>query len=83
LVDPYETTFWHDPQPDVEQQVGIGPTTDGDTFSDDCTVDTDEERSGWQSLIYTDGAYDKVYWYVKGPGDGEFGSFVDISWGTV
>ena len=58
---PYETTFFHDPQPDVELQVGIGPTTDGETFSDDCTVDTDEERTDWQSLIYTDGAYDAVY----------------------
>lgn len=45
----YSTIFWHtyDPEDDVEQLEGIGPTTDGETFSDDCTVRTDEERDSW------------------------------------
>ena len=76
----YSDTFWHVPEEDVDQQVGIGPTTDGDTFSDDCTVDSEEERTNWQSLIFTDGPYSAVYWYVKGPEDPADTS-AGVSWG--
>ncbi len=78
----YSTEFEHDPEDDVEQLEGIGPTTDGETFSDDCTVRTDEERDSWQSLVYTDILYHAVYWYVKAPGDtSAYGTFVEADWG--
>ena len=81
---PYTYGFTHDPETEVEQLVGIGPTTDGETFSDDCNVDSDEERSNWQSLVYTDTPYDAVYWYVKAPGDTSAdGSPAGVDWGTV
>ena len=77
---PYTYGFTHKPETKVEQLVGIGPTTDGETFSDDCKVNSDDERSNWQSLIYTDIPYQAVYWYVKAPGD-SYGSQVSVSWG--
>ncbi|MYG00467.1 hypothetical protein F4212_15230 [Candidatus Poribacteria bacterium] len=78
----YSTTFEHDPATAVEQLEGIGPTTDGETFSDDCTANNDRERSNWQSLVYTDAPYDAVYWYVKAPGDTSAdGSYVGVDWG--
>ena len=81
-VIPYETVFKHEPQRDVELQVGIGPTTDGETFSDDCEVTLPDERENWQSLIYTDGLYHAVYWYVKAPGDtSAYGTPAGVSWG--
>lgn len=68
---PYSYEFWHEPTEDVALQVGIGPTTteDGETFSDDCFVDSAGERAEWHSLVYTDTPYDTIYWYVKAPGD--------------
>ena len=79
---PYKTRFLHDPTDEVELQVGIGPTTDGETFSDDCKVDSRDERENWQSLIYTDGLYHAVYWYVKAPEDtSALGSPAGVSWG--
>ena len=78
----YSSTFQYDPETDVEHLEGLGPTKDGETFSDDCKVDTDNERANWQSLIYTDGLYDVVYWYVKAPGDSAYyGSHAGESWG--
>ncbi len=78
----YSTTFRHDPKTDVEQLEGLGPTTDGETFSDDCKADSEDERTNWQSLIYTDGLYHAVYWYVKAPGDtSAYGSTAGVSWG--
>ena len=65
----YSTTFTHEPEEDVEQLEGLGPTTDGETFSDDCTVNTGDEWENWESLIYTEGPYHSVYWYVRGPED--------------
>ena len=61
--------FTHDPETDEEEIHGIGPTKDGETFSDDCTVDkksTDPEKdewTTWQSLVITEIPYDVVYWY--------------------
>ncbi len=79
---PYSTTFEHEPETDVEQQVGIGPTTDGDTFSDDCKADTEDEWESWESLIYTEGLYNAVYWYVRAPEDtSSLGTHVDTSYG--
>ena len=75
----YSTPFTHDPETDVEQLEGIGPTEDGETFSDDCKANTDDERANWQSLIYTDIPYQAVYWYVKAPGESY--SQVSVSWG--
>lgn len=64
----YTYGFRHEPVTEVEQLVGIGPTTDGETFSDDCMVDWrsnhHDEGEDWQSLIYTDSPYDEIYWYV-------------------
>ncbi|MDE0480957.1 MAG: hypothetical protein OXI67_00130 [Candidatus Poribacteria bacterium] len=80
----YSYTFRHNPETAVEQLEGIGPTTDGETFSDDCTVNSndDDERESWQSLIYTDTPYYAVYWYVKAPGDtSTYGSNADVTWG--
>ena len=78
---PYSTPFRHNPKTAVEQLEGIGPTKDGETFSGDCTVNSnDDERANWQSLIYTDTPYQSVYWYVKAPGD-SYGSQVGVSWG--
>ena len=73
----YSDTFTHHPEEDVDQLVGLGPTEDGETFSGDCIVNTDNERTSWESLLYTDTSYDAVYWYVKAPGDtSAFGSFM-------
>ena len=58
---------------------GLGPTTDGETFSDNCKA-----RGGdsWQSLIKTGGLYSAVYWYVKAPGDtSALGTNVETDWG--
>lgn len=81
---PYSTNFWHNPETAVEQLEGIGPTINGTEFSDDCTVNSndDDERASWQSLIYTDTPYYAVYWYLKAPGDtsGD-GSFLGDDWG--
>jgi len=60
--------FTHNPETDVEEIIGIGPTTTGTEFSDDCTCNLNTERD-WQSLMITDAPYDEVYWYVKAPGD--------------
>lgn len=79
-------TFTHEPETIVEQLEGIGPTKDGETFSDDCKVNSrssdpeKDEWTTWQSLIYTDTPYYKVYWYKKGPGDTS-GSLMDIDYG--
>ena len=78
----YSDTFWHEPETAVEQLEGLGPTTDGETFSDDCTVNKGDEWEKWQSLIYTEGPYYAVYWYVKAPGDtSAHGSPKGVSWG--
>lgn len=79
---PYSSTFEHKPETDVEQLVGIGPTMDSETFSDDCIVNGDNNRAEWESLLYTDGPYDVVYWYVKEPGDTSYyGTNVETDWG--
>lgn len=77
----YSYEFEHDPTEDVALQVGIGPTTDGETFSGDCQVDSAGERARWRSLVYTDAPYDIIYWYVKAPGDTADGRFVAVAYG--
>jgi len=78
----YSSTFTHLPEDDEEEISGLGPTKDGETFSDDCTVNTDNERTSWESLLYTDAPYSSVYWYVKAPGDtSAFGTHVETDWG--
>lgn len=45
---------------------GLGPTTNDETFSGDCSCTGGDE---WDSLMITEKPYDMIYWYVKGPGD--------------
>ncbi|MDE0482218.1 MAG: hypothetical protein OXI67_06560 [Candidatus Poribacteria bacterium] len=73
--------FTHNPETDEDEISGIGPTTDGETFSDDCTCNLNSERD-WQSLVITDTPYSSVYWYVKAPGDtSSLGTHVETDWG--
>lgn len=67
-VDGYTSSFTHQPEQDEEEISGLGPTKDGETFSDDCTCNLNSERD-WQSLVITDAPYSSVYWYVKAPAD--------------
>ncbi len=80
--------FTHDPETDEEEIHGIGPTTDGDEFSDDCQVDSrskdpeKDEGQNWQSLVITEIPYDVIYWYVKAPGDTSYyGTNKVTAWG--
>ena len=58
----YTAKFTHEPTSDH----GLGPTTDGETFSGDCSCTGGDE---WDSLMITDAPYSQIYWYVKAPGD--------------
>lgn len=64
----YTKDFTHNPETIEEEISGLGPTTNGETFSDDCTCNLNSERD-WQSLMITESPYSSVYWYVKAPGD--------------
>ncbi|MDE0087071.1 MAG: hypothetical protein OXU23_15225 [Candidatus Poribacteria bacterium] len=77
----YTMDFTHQPETIEEEISGLGPTTDGETFSDDCTCNLNSERD-WQSLVITDTPYSSVYWYVKAPGDtSSLGTHVETDWG--
>jgi hypothetical protein len=77
----YKSDFTHEPETDEEEIHGLGPTKDGETFSDDCTCNFNNERD-WQSLVITDTLYSSVYWYVKAPGDtSAHGTHVETDWG--
>ncbi len=68
----YTEEFTHSPTSDH----GLGPTTDGETFSGDCSCTGSDE---WDSLMITEKPYDMIYWYVKGPGDtSAYGTVEDI-----
>ena len=87
----FKLNFTHNPV----DRPGIGPTTDGINFSDDCMVDAksekdedgdgvkeDDEWDNWQSLVITDGPYDVIYWYVKAPGDtSPYGEIIETDHG--
>ena len=45
---------------------GLGPTTNGETFSKGCTT---TGGKAWDSLMITDAPFSQIYWYVKAPGD--------------
>ena len=78
---PHTMDFTHQPETEAEEISGLGPTTDGETFSDDCTCNLNSERD-WQSLVITDTPYSSVYWYVKAPGDtSSLGTHVGTDWG--
>lgn len=80
-VEEYKIDFTHRPETIEELIHGLGPTTDGETFSGDCKVNFASERD-WQSLVITDTPYDEVYWYVKAPGDTSVhGTVVEIDGG--
>ena len=53
----FQLEFTHNP----EGIQGLGPTTDGETFSDNCYGVGGE---AWQSLVITDTPYSIVYWYI-------------------
>ena len=76
------SNFTHQPEQDEEEISGLGPTKDGETFSGDCTANTNNERN-WQSLVITDAPYSSVYWYVKAPGDtSSFGTHIETDHGN-
>ncbi len=77
----YTSDFTYSPP---EEAAGLGPTTDGETFSDkilgdNCTCIGDR---AWKSLLITEIPYDVVYWYIKAPGDTSYyGTNVQTDWG--
>ena len=78
----YKSNFTHNPETVEEEIHGLAPTKDGETFSGDCTANTNNERN-WQSLVITDAPYSSVYWYVKAPGDtSSFGTHVETDHGN-
>ncbi len=77
----YTSDFTYSPETDEEEITGLGPTKDGETFSDDCTCTLNSERN-WKSLMITENPYDVIYWYVKEPGDtSNYGTNVQTDWG--
>lgn len=74
----YTSKFRYSPPEEIH---GLGPTKDGETFSDDCTCTLNSERN-WKSLLITEIPYDVIYWYVKEPGDtSSYGTNVQTDWG--
>ncbi len=69
-VNGYTKDFTHMPETDEEEIHGIGPTTDDETFSNNCRAIGGEP---WKSLVIADSPYDEIYWYIDYKGSYVYG----------